>query len=66
MKILVVAGARPNFVKVAPLLKELGRRPDTTPFLVHTGQLSSLGPSLYAIFSPTQLTTQRSFSCQAT
>lgn len=38
MKILVVAGARPNFVKVAPILKELGRRRETTAFLVHTGQ----------------------------
>lgn len=38
LKILVVAGARPNFVKVAPILKELGRRRETTAFLVHTGQ----------------------------
>jgi len=38
MKMLVVAGARPNFVKVAPLLQEIRCRHDTAPFLVHTGQ----------------------------
>jgi len=38
MKILSVAGARPNFVKVAPLVKEIGRHPDLTSVLVHTGQ----------------------------
>jgi UDP-N-acetylglucosamine 2-epimerase (non-hydrolysing) len=36
--ILVVAGARPNFVKVAPLLREMERRAGLTPLLVHTGQ----------------------------
>lgn len=39
MKILVVAGARPNFMKVAPILAELRRHPEGfTPLLVHTGQ----------------------------
>jgi UDP-N-acetylglucosamine 2-epimerase (non-hydrolysing) len=38
MKILSIAGARPNFVKVAPLVKEIGRHPDLTSVLVHTGQ----------------------------
>ena len=38
MKIVVVAGARPNFMKVAPLVREMGRRPGVTPYLVHTGQ----------------------------
>jgi len=39
MKILVIAGARPNFVKIAPLLKCLRRRPDVFhPRFVHTGQ----------------------------
>lgn len=39
MKILVVAGARPNFMKVAPILAELRRHPERfTPLLVHTGQ----------------------------
>ena len=39
MKIIVVAGARPNFMKVAPLLAELRRYPgEFEPLLVHTGQ----------------------------
>ncbi len=39
MKIAVVAGARPNFMKVAPILAELRRFPgEFTPLLVHTGQ----------------------------
>jgi UDP-N-acetylglucosamine 2-epimerase (non-hydrolysing) len=38
MKILNVVGARPNFVKVAPLLREMRRYPSIVPLLVHTGQ----------------------------
>ena len=39
MKIIVVAGARPNFMKVAPILAELRHYPaEFRPFLVHTGQ----------------------------
>jgi len=38
MNLLVVAGARPNFMKVAPLLWEIGRRPGIRARLVHTGQ----------------------------
>ena len=38
MKIVVVAGARPNFMKIAPLMWELGRRPGVEACLVHTGQ----------------------------
>ena len=38
MKLMTVAGARPNFMKVAPLMWELKRRPDVETFLVHTGQ----------------------------
>jgi UDP-N-acetylglucosamine 2-epimerase (non-hydrolysing) len=38
MKILVVAGARPNFMKIAPLMRELGDRPGLAVKLVHTGQ----------------------------
>ena len=38
MKILNVVGARPNFVKIAPLLREMARRPQIAPVLVHTGQ----------------------------
>ena len=35
---LVVAGARPNFMKVAPLLRRMRERGDFEPILVHTGQ----------------------------
>ncbi|MEO8097252.1 MAG: UDP-N-acetylglucosamine 2-epimerase (non-hydrolyzing) [Acidobacteriota bacterium] len=39
MRILHVVGARPNFMKVAPLLRAMGRHPDIfQSFLVHTGQ----------------------------
>jgi UDP-N-acetylglucosamine 2-epimerase (non-hydrolysing) len=37
-KIHLVAGARPNFMKVAPLYHELKRRDRCQPVLVHTGQ----------------------------
>jgi UDP-N-acetylglucosamine 2-epimerase len=40
-RIVVLAGARPNFIKVAPILRELGRRAETYDVrLVHTGQHS--------------------------
>ena len=38
MKILHVVGARPNFMKVAPILAQLRRREGVTQVLVHTGQ----------------------------
>jgi UDP-N-acetylglucosamine 2-epimerase (non-hydrolysing) len=38
MRILAVVGARPNFMKIAPLLWEINRRPGISAFLVHTGQ----------------------------
>jgi UDP-N-acetylglucosamine 2-epimerase (non-hydrolysing) len=38
MRILTAVGARPNFVKVAPLLDEMGRHPEIQSILVHTGQ----------------------------
>jgi UDP-N-acetylglucosamine 2-epimerase (non-hydrolysing) len=38
LKLLLVAGARPNFMKVAPLLWEIQKRDDVDAFLVHTGQ----------------------------
>lgn len=38
MKIVTVAGARPNFIKVAPLVREMRRYPAIVPILVHTGQ----------------------------
>jgi len=37
MKVICVAGARPNFVKIAPLIKELKKQGVET-LLVHTGQ----------------------------
>ena len=38
MKILSVVGARPNFIKIAPLIREMRRYQDITSILVHTGQ----------------------------
>lgn len=39
LRILAVAGARPNFMKIAPLMTEFARRSDQfEPILVHTGQ----------------------------
>ena len=38
MRVLSVVGARPNFVKIAPLLREMTGRPEIEPILVHTGQ----------------------------
>ena len=38
VRILAVAGARPNFMKIAPLLREIEKRPGISAFLVHTGQ----------------------------
>ena len=41
MKIDCIAGARPNFMKVAPIVIELGKRPDLFSCrLIHTGQHS--------------------------
>ena len=37
-KILTVVGARPNFMKAAPLLRELGKNSKINSLLVHTGQ----------------------------
>jgi UDP-N-acetylglucosamine 2-epimerase (non-hydrolysing) len=33
-----VVGARPNFVKMAPIMRALRSRPDISPRLIHTGQ----------------------------
>ena len=38
LKLVCVAGARPNFMKVAPLLRILRQEPRFTAVLVHTGQ----------------------------
>ncbi len=38
MKLMNVVGARPNFVKIAPLLAEMRKQPGIQTLLVHTGQ----------------------------
>ena len=38
MKIVNVVGARPNFMKIAPLMAAYGKHPGIEPLLVHTGQ----------------------------
>ena len=38
IRIVLVSGARPNFMKIAPLWKALDAAPGLTPVLVHTGQ----------------------------
>ena len=46
--ISVIAGARPNFMKVAPILEEVERRPNVKARLIHTGQHYS--PEMSATF----------------
>jgi len=38
MRIINVAGARPNFMKIAPIMEAFGKRDGIEPMLVHTGQ----------------------------
>ena len=38
IKLLSVVGARPNFMKIAPIMEELNRFPDIEHCLVHSGQ----------------------------
>ena len=38
MRILAVVGARPNFMKIAPVMWEVRRRAGIEAYLVHTGQ----------------------------
>jgi UDP-N-acetylglucosamine 2-epimerase (non-hydrolysing) len=38
MRIAAVVGARPNFVKIAPILAELRAYPEVSTTLIHTGQ----------------------------
>ncbi len=38
IKIALVAGARPNFMKIAPILRELDSRENVQSVLIHTGQ----------------------------
>src|SRR5215471_17393336 len=37
-RICCIVGARPNFMKMAPIIEEMQRRPCFRPFLIHTGQ----------------------------
>ncbi len=45
VKILCVGGARPNFIKIAPLLEEFENYPQFKSVLVHTGQHYDYGLS---------------------
>jgi UDP-N-acetylglucosamine 2-epimerase (non-hydrolysing) len=38
MKVLNIVGARPNFMKIAPIVEEMKKAPDLQGILVHTGQ----------------------------
>ena len=38
MKVLNIVGARPNFMKIAPIVEEMRKHPDLQGVLVHTGQ----------------------------
>jgi UDP-N-acetylglucosamine 2-epimerase (non-hydrolysing) len=38
MKVINVCGARPNFMKIAPLMHAYAKSSDVSPILVHTGQ----------------------------
>ena len=38
LEIALVAGARPNFMKIAPIVQAMKRYPRFRPFLIHTGQ----------------------------
>lgn len=38
IRLIAIAGARPNFMKIAPLMEAFEAEPAIEPFLVHTGQ----------------------------
>ena len=38
IRVVAVAGARPNFMKIAPLLREIESLSNVEAYLVHTGQ----------------------------
>jgi len=38
MRVINVVGARPNFMKIAPVMREMQKRPCFQPLLLHTGQ----------------------------
>jgi len=43
MKTFLVAGARPNFMKIAPIHREALKHPDVNCKIVHTGQRADDG-----------------------
>jgi UDP-N-acetylglucosamine 2-epimerase (non-hydrolysing) len=45
MKVLNVVGARPNFMKIAPIVEKMKQTPELESILVHTGQHYSEGMS---------------------
>lgn len=38
MRLACIVGARPNFMKIAPILKAMKKHPSLEPVLIHTGQ----------------------------
>ena len=38
MRIACIVGARPNFMKIAPILRAMKSKPELKPILIHTGQ----------------------------
>ena len=38
MRVANIVGARPNFMKMAPLIREMRRHPEIQASLIHTGQ----------------------------
>jgi UDP-N-acetylglucosamine 2-epimerase len=49
MRIINVVGARPNFVKIAPLIRAMSAEPALTPILVHTGQSLDHPPARHGL-----------------
>ncbi|MEK7866459.1 MAG: UDP-N-acetylglucosamine 2-epimerase (non-hydrolyzing) [Planctomycetota bacterium] len=45
LRVAIVAGARPNFVKVAPIVRAMRTQASLAPILVHTGQHYDYGMS---------------------
>ena len=45
IKIIIIGGARPNFIKIAPFLKEIKKHKRIEPILIHTGQHYDFGMS---------------------
>jgi UDP-N-acetylglucosamine 2-epimerase (non-hydrolysing) len=39
VKVLIIAGARPNFMKIAPIMHAMRKSSKLEPILVHTGSI---------------------------